>query len=169
MRCSLFYFEVIRIDSIRLVIDDGVLERYNKHYFNIHTKARIPPIKHPYHESINSWMIMNRPEMNGLKQKWKEFIKWFVAEQGYANLRIAKCELSQSIYYPTRRRHDIDNSVPKFILDGLVESGMIVDDDSTHITKLVLQCGTDATHPRTELLFTIIEEQTEDLRNGKQD
>lgn len=158
---------MVIINSIKLVIDDEVLGRYNEYYFCLHTKARIPPIKHPYHESINSWMIMKRPAMNGLKQKWKDFIKWFIEEQGYANLRIEKCELSQSIYYPTNRRHDIDNSVPKFILDGLVESGMIVDDDSKHITKLVMQCGTDRTHPRTELMFTIINELKEDLPNGK--
>ncbi|MBP5463309.1 MAG: hypothetical protein J6Y20_14480 [Lachnospiraceae bacterium] len=93
--------------------------------------------------------------MNGLKQKWKDFIKWFVEDQGYANLRIEKCEISQSIYYPTNRRHDTDNSVPKFVLDGLVESGMIVDDDCKHITKLTLQCFTDTDNPRTELLLTI--------------
>lgn len=100
---------------------------------------------------------MKRPAMNGLKQKWKDFIKWFVFDQGYANLRIEKCELSQSIFYPTNRRHDIDNTVPKFILDGLVESGMIIDDDCKHITKLTLQCGTDTINPRTELVFNVQE------------
>lgn len=98
---------------------------------------------------------MKRPAMNGLKQRWKDFIKWFVEDQGYTNLRIEKCEISQTIYYPTDRRHDVDNSTPKFVLDGLVESGMIVDDDSKHITKLTLQCGVDEECPRTELLFTI--------------
>lgn len=93
--------------------------------------------------------------MNALKQKWKDFIKWFVTEQGYANLRIEECEISQTIYYPNNRRHDIDNSVPKFVLDGLVESGMIVDDDSLHITKLKLMCKVDVEHPRTELRIMI--------------
>ena len=147
--------EVIYIETIKLVIDNDVLNRYTKYYFGIHTRAKVPPIKHPYHESINFWMIMKRPAMNGLKQKWKDFIKWFVEDQGYANLHIEQCELSQSIYYPTNRRHDLDNSVPKFLLDGLVESGMVVDDDCKHITKLTLQCFTDAKHPRTELIFTL--------------
>lgn len=121
----------------------------------MHQKAKKKPIPRPYHESINVWMIMKRPAMNGLKQKWKDFIKWFVEEQGYTNLRIEKCEISQTIYYPTNRRHDIDNSTPKFLLDGLVESGILVDDDSKHITKLTLSCDVDAKNPRTELLFTI--------------
>ena len=143
-------------NNILMVIDNAVLDAYSQHYFSIHTKAKKRPIKAPYHESINTWMIMKRPAMNSLKQRWKDFIKWFVEEQGYANLRIEKCEISQTIYYPTNRRHDIDNSVPKFVLDGLVESGMVVDDDSDHITKLVLQCGVDIDHPRTELLLTVM-------------
>lgn len=140
-------------EDILLIIDNGVLDSYAEYYFSIHPKAKNKPIKHPYHESINTWMIMKRHAMNHLKQRWKDFIKWFVNEQGYANLRIEKCEISQTIFYPTNRRHDIDNSVPKFVLDGLVESEMIVDDDSKHITKLTLQCGYDPEHPRTELLI----------------
>ena len=143
-------------DSILLVIDSNALSRYETHYFSIHTRASKKPIKHPYHESINAWMIMKRPMMNALKQKWKEFICFFVNEQGYSNLRIEKCEIHQTVYYPNNRRHDIDNSVPKFILDGLVESGMILDDDSKHITKLTLECRTDSNNPRTEILITLL-------------
>lgn len=137
------------------MIDNKVLDRYCEYYFLLHPRATKKPIKQPYHESINVWMILKRPAMNALKQKWKDFIKWFVTEQGYANLRIEECEISQTIYYPNNRRHDIDNSVPKFVLDGLVESGMIVDDDSLHITKLKLMCKVDVEHPRTELRIMI--------------
>ena len=142
-----------------MVIDDDVLREYDKHYFSIHTKASKRPIPQPYHESINQWMIMRRPMMNSLKQKWKDFIKWLVESKGYSNLRIEKCEIFQIVLYPNNRRHDIDNSVPKFIIDGLVESGMIVDDDCSHITKLVLQCGVDKEWPRTELIINILDNQ----------
>lgn len=134
-----------------MIIDNGVIGEYEKYYFSIHKKAKKKPIPFPYHESINQWMIMKRPMMNSIKQKWKNFIIWFVGNKGYANLHIKECEISQVIFYPNNRRHDIDNSVPKFILDGLVESGMIIDDDCKHITKLILQCGTDVEYPRTEL------------------
>ena len=60
------------------------------------------------------------------------------------------------VYYPTNRRHDIDNSVPKFILDGLTESGMIIDDDSSHITRLTLECYVDKENPRTELTIKLL-------------
>lgn len=99
---------------------------------------------------------MKRPMMNALKQRWKDFIRLFVDEQGYSNLRIEKCEVRQIIYYPTNRGHDTDNSTPKFILDGLVESGMIIDDDAEHITKLPLECSVDKGCPRTELYITIL-------------
>lgn len=140
--------------TISLMIDKDVLDTYSSYYFKQHPKAKKKPIKYPYHESINVWMIMKRPMMNSLKQKWKDFICWFVKEQGYANLHIENCEISQVVYYPNNRRHDIDNSVPKFILDGLVESGMVVDDDCKHITKLTLQCNIDTEHPRTEIVIT---------------
>lgn len=100
---------------------------------------------------------MKRPMMNALKQRWKDFIRWYVEEQGYANLRIEKCEVHQMIYYPTNRRHDVDNTTPKFILDGLVEGGMIVDDDEKHIVRLTLECGVDANYPHTDLYIHILE------------
>lgn len=158
----------MKCKNIKLVIDDSVLDRYEQYYFSVHPKAQRKPIPFPYHESINAWMIMTRPMMNALKQRWKSFIRWFVEEQGYTNLRIKTCEISQKIYYPNNRRHDIDNSTPKFVLDGLVESGMIIDDDNKHITKLTLECGTDIEHPRTEITIKVMSlEKTEEISNGK--
>lgn len=148
-------------DTILLTIDNDTLLRYDKYYFERHPKAYKRPIQHPYHESINAWMIMKRPMMNALKQKWKDFICYFIEEQGYSNLRIDRCEIHQTVYYSTNRRHDVDNSTPKFLLDGLVESGMIQDDDSKHITKLTLECKTDAENPRTEILITLLPQEKE--------
>lgn len=146
-----------KVRSILLTIDNATLGRYTEYYFTIHPKAQKKPIPRPYHESINTWMIMKRPAMNNLKQKWKDFIFWFINDQGYENLRIEQCEIVQTIYYPTNRRHDIDNGVPKFLLDGFVNSQMIVDDDCKHITKLTMMCKVDADNPRTELLINIFE------------
>lgn len=139
--------------EIKIVIDNEALIKYQQFYFQIHTKAKNIPIPHPYHESINSWMIMRRPQMNALKQRWKDFIIWLINENGLADMHIDKCELEFTTYYATNRRHDIDNSVPKFILDGFVGSGFIVDDDYKHITKLTLMCDCDASNPRTEIII----------------
>lgn len=138
-----------------LVIDDDVIARYEEYYFREHPRASVKPIKQPYHESMNVWMILKRPMMNALKQKWKSFIAWFVEDQGYANLLIEKCEIRFDTYYATDRRHDTDNSCPKFIIDGLVDGGLIVDDDSKHIEKLTLCCYTDRERPRTEIHIMI--------------
>ena len=100
---------------------------------------------------------MKRPMMNALKQKWKDFIQWFIENQGYTNLRIDKCDIQVKTYYKTNRRHDVDNSVIKFVLDGFVESGFIIDDDSKHITSLTLECYVDKDNPRTEIDILINE------------
>lgn len=143
-------------EQYTLVIDNYVLEDYEDYYFSVHPKARKKPIAHPYHESINQWMIMKRPMMNALKGRWKDFIAWYVKDQGYANLRIEKCEICVTTYYHTQRRHDTDNSTPKFILDGLCEGGFIVDDDMEHIQSLTLKCGIDTKNPRTEILVKVL-------------
>ena len=138
-------------ENIKLIITKYTLEEYEKSYFKKHSKAKKKPIEHPYHPSINQWMIMKRPMMNALKQRWKDFIIWFVENQGYSNLHIEKCEMIFTTYYSTNRRHDVDNSTPKFILDGFSESGLISDDDSTHLKKLTLICNVDKDNPRTEI------------------
>lgn len=142
--------------TLKLVIDNNTLNSYERMYFKLHPKATKKPIENPYHPLMNVWMIMKRPMMNDLKQKWKDFIVWFIKEQGYANLHIERCEMKFTTYYKTNRRHDVDSSSPKFILDGFTESGFVVDDDSQHITSLTLQCFVDKENPRTEIEITNI-------------
>lgn len=89
--------------------------------------------------------------MNALKQKWKAFIIWLIEAKGLSDMRIDACEIEYTTYYPTNRRHDLDNYTPKFINDGLVESGFLIDDDSKHLRKITLLCGVDKENPRTEI------------------
>ncbi|MDF2700898.1 MAG: hypothetical protein K0Q49_2462 [Haloplasmataceae bacterium] len=144
-------------DTIKLVIDNKVLSDYEKHYFCVHPKAKKKPIDQPYHPSINTWMIMKRPMMNALKQRWKDFMVWFVDYCGYTNLHINKCEMIFTTYFKTKIRHDTDNTVPKFLLDGLSESGFIIDDDSKHLTSLTLRCDYDNENPRTVIEIKIFD------------
>lgn len=141
-----------------ITIDGAAVDEYAKHYFVEHPRAKKRPIAHPYHPSINEWMIMKRPMMNALKQKWKDFMVWLVTSQGYANLRIEKCDIEVITYYATNRPHDVDNSVIKFILDGFVDAGLVVSDDSKHVLSLKLQCGVDRDNPRTEIKIIAAEE-----------
>ena len=147
---------VNEVENMRLVIDNNTLEKYEQFYFRLHPKATKRPIDKPIHPLLNQWMIMKRPMMNALKQRWKDFIVWFIKERGYANLHIDKCEMKFTTYYKTNRRHDVDAASPKFILDGFTESGFIIDDDSTHLISLTLECYVDKEYPRTEIEITNI-------------
>lgn len=139
------------INIIKIIINNNTISEYEKYYFKQHPRATKRPIENPYHPLMNQWMIMKRPMMNTLKQKWKEFTKWIVENQGYSNLHIERCEMKFVTYYKTNRRHDVDAACPKFILDGFAESGFIIDDDSKHLTSLILECYVDKDNPRTEI------------------
>ena len=139
------------INIIKIIINNNTISEYEKYYFKQHPRATKRPIENPWHPLMNQWMIMKRPMMNSLKQKWKEFTKWIVENQGYSNLHIERCEMKFVTYYKTNRRHDVDAACPKFILDGFAESGFIIDDDSKHLTSLILECYVDKDNPRTEI------------------
>ena len=140
-----------------ITIDEETLDKYATHYFELHPKARKRPINKPHHPSINTWMIMPRPQMNGEKQKWKDFIVWLVEQYGYTNLQLDLYEMYVKVYMPTKRRSDPDNQSPKFILDGLVESGMLVDDDGEHMKRISISTRYDKHHPRTEIEIWVID------------
>ncbi len=143
---------------LKLILDNNVLEKYNKYYFSLYPKRKKVPIERPLHPSINVWMIMQRPAMNNLKQIWKDFCKWWVNELGYQNYKLEKFEMTFITYMPTRRRSDPDNMSPKFIMDGFTESGFIIDDDGSHLKALTLKTDYDKENPRTEIYVKILEE-----------
>lgn len=139
---------------IKLTLDQKVLDAYNKYYFIEHPKAKKIPIEHCYHPSINTWCILPRIQMNALKQKWKDFVKFWMKLEKLENRQLDNFDIVQTVFFNTKRRHDVDNTVAKFILDGFTESGFIVDDDEKHLHSLTLKTGYDKENPRTE--FEII-------------
>lgn len=143
-------------ETLKLVIDNSVLEKYEKYYFNKHPRAKKKPIEAPYHPSTNRWMIMQRPAMNDLKQKWKDFIVWFINDLGYQDMKIDNCEVEVTTYRKINREFDLDNTTIKFIQDGFVESGLLVDDNYKILKKLTLMGGIDKENPRTEIIIKIL-------------
>ncbi len=141
----------IKNNYLKLILDDNVLSRYNDFYFRKYPKRKKVPIERPMHPSINTWMILQRPAMNGLKQIWKDFIKWWVIDLDLVGLQLDKYEMKFTTYMPTRRRSDPDNMTPKFIMDGFTEAGFIVDDDGAHLLALTLATDYDKEYPRTEI------------------
>ena len=104
--------------SIILTIDQKTLDLYTKYYFLEHPRAKKIPIEKPWHPSINTWMILPRIQMNALKQKWKEFVKFWVKINKMDNRQLDDFDLIVTVFFNTKRRHDVDNQIPKFILDG---------------------------------------------------
>lgn len=141
---------------LKLVLDYEVLNRYNAYYFKQYPRRKKVPIERPLHPSINTWMILRRPEMNNLKQTWKEFCQWWINDLGYQDYKLDKYEMTFITYMPTKRRSDPDNMSPKFIMDGFTESGFIVDDDGLHLKALTLKTDYDKENPRTEIYVKIL-------------
>lgn len=136
---------------MKIIIDQNVVDEYNNLYFATHPRATKKRIDHPYHPSVNVWCIKTRIEMNAIKQNWKDFIVWLVKKCGAENLRLDNVAITYDIYHPSKRRTDPDNYTPKFIHDGFVEAGLLVDDDREHLRSLTIRCHVDKDNPRTEI------------------
>ena len=140
----------------KLIMDQKLIDEYNKYYFKKYPRARKPAIDKPRHPLLNSWMILSRVQMNNLKQKWKFFGIWWIKKLGYDGLMLDRFTMTITTYMPTRRRSDCDNTVPKFLLDSFTEAGFIIDDDYKHLEELTLRMGYDKEYPRTEIIIKTI-------------
>lgn len=141
---------------IKLILDQDVLDRYYREYFRKFPKRKKRFIERPLHPSINTWMILQRPAMNNLKQQWHDFIDWWVHDLHLENEHLDRFKMKFTTYMPTKRCSDPDNTVPKFILDGFTDAGFIVDDCGTHLKELALSTDYDKDHPRTEIEVEIL-------------
>jgi len=147
--------------NYKIIIDKTIIESYGNYYKKLHPRSVKHPLAKnkkstlkPIYPSINEWMVMLRPQMNAVKQNWKDFICWVVSKYGFENEQLKSVKITIRIYQPTRREFDLDNYAPKFVFDGLVESGMLIDDNVNVIKKLTLEGGYDKDNPRTEIEIT---------------
>ncbi len=64
--------------------------------------------------------------------------------------------VSVAIFYATRRRRDEDNAMGslKSYYDGIVDSGLVADDDKKNMTRTMPDLLFDDTHPRVEMILT---------------
>lgn len=126
---------------IKIIIDENLLNTYyNNYYFIKYPKRKKKPIEEPSFPTLNSWIILNRMAMNQLKQQWKEFGEWVISYYNYKNLNINKCSICFEHTFKTKKRRDPDNYIPKFFLDAMVSSNMIIDDSLNVIEHLSLVC-----------------------------
>lgn len=146
--------ELINIGKqYKLIFDDNILNKYLNYYFKKYPRRHKAPIDSPLHPSINKWFVMKRPQMNDLKQKWKEFTVWVVKYYGYENLNIQHAKVTYKFYFKTKHRQDCDNRSPKFVFDGLTEANVIEDDDFKHVNPLLIYGEYDKKHPRMEIII----------------
>ena len=120
---------------IKIIIDENLLNTYyNSYYFIKYPKRKKKLITEPLFPTLNSWIILNRMAINQLNQKWKEFGEWVINYYGYNNLNIDECCLTFEHTFYVKKRRDTDNYIPKFFLDAMVSSKMLVD-DSINVIK----------------------------------
>ena len=69
-----------------------------------------------------------------------------------------KVIVSAAFYYKTKRRRDQDNAMAalKAAYDGVVDAGVVVDDDYEHMKRGVPTFSYDKKHPRVALTITRI-------------
>ncbi len=139
------------MNEIKIIIDNNILEKYNEYYFDKYPRRKNIPIKKPIPPSLNAWMVMRRFQMNNQKQVWKEFGEWLVNYNGYENMMIEKCNIEIEYYFDSKRKHDADNYTPKNLFDSFTVSGLLVDDDFSHVESLTIKGNYSKENPRTEI------------------
>ena len=104
----------------------------------------IPPSNNKFIGKNQRWQYQDE------KKKWARIIQLFCVPRPREPLK--KSKVTIIYYFKDRRRRDPDNYSGKFILDGLVRSGIIID-DSFDCIDLYLRGDVDKNNPRTEILI----------------
>ena len=142
----------------KFILDQDLVDEYNKVYFKKNPRAKKPFLTKPRHPTLNEWTIMRRPFANALKQRWKEFGVWWCKKLGYDGLMLDRVKVSITVYQPHHRRGDIDNfCTMKFLWDAFTEAKFWVDDDYTHVTEIVSRMDYDKDNPRTEIIVRTVD------------
>ena len=109
-----------------------------------------PPSLNRFMGRTSSW------EYRNAKKEWTNAVAWLAKKQAPPKpYRMA--DVTLLYYFPTRIRHDADNYCGKFLLDGLTQAGVIIDDDLSHI-HLHIGGDHDKENPRTVITVIGIEE-----------
>lgn len=102
----------------------------------------IPPSYNKYNGRKNVWQYRED------KKLWQQYI--FAYCRPRPDKPFARAKVTITYYFKTRGRRDPDNYSGKFILDGLVRCGVLVDDSFGNI-DLALRARHDKQNPRTEI------------------
>jgi len=141
------------MSEIKITIDNDVIDKYTKFYFDKYPRRKKKPITKPIPPSLNEWMIMPRFKMNHSKQTWKEFGLWLVEYYGLENRKLKKCKIIIEYFFGSKGKRDADNYTPKNLFDSFTVAGLLVDDDFNHVESLTIKANYSKDNPRTEIVF----------------
>jgi Holliday junction resolvase RusA-like endonuclease len=108
----------------------------------------IPPSDNKFKGRNNVW------EYRELKKEWLDIVMTVCRPR--PKIPIQKSIVTITYFFKTKARHDPDNYSGKFILDGLVQGGIIAD-DSFFCIELRLRGGYDKMNERTEIVVEGVE------------
>lgn len=111
-----------------------------------YTFPGIPPSNNRFIGRRNNW------EYNKVKKQWEALIAYCCRNKPPKPLE--RVEICIEYFFPTKRRRDPDNYGGKMLFDGLVKSGIIIDDSFTVIEDIRYRHNYDKTNPRTEITIT---------------
>lgn len=113
-------------------------------------------------EGNRHWISLNHRDhyrARAAKTKaWREYTRVLTHTSSIPAL--TRATITGHIYKPHKRRYDPHNLFPtmKAIVDGIVDAGVLEDDDHTHLTVALTHGGIDRSQP-PHLIITITEEQ----------
>jgi len=88
-------------------------------------------------------------------KSYRKKAKAEVDSQVIGDLGWEKAIVSTTFFHATDRRRDDINSLAmmKSAIDGVVDSGLLLDDDHKHLTTLPAKFDVDKEYPRVEMVF----------------
>ena len=102
------------------------------------------------HPSINEWTKWHWTKIHKVKKSFENDIGWLAGK--YGQPKLSNCDVKIIYTFSTNRKRDKDNYTPKFIMDGLVKSEIISDDNTDEVyLNWVIKQGSEE---QTEIIVT---------------
>lgn len=110
--------------------------------------------------SINKWRTMNHYEEANQKRDWENIViqeTWAQLKRHQRKTFQNKTLCTYTYFFPNTHRHDPSNYSPKWIEDGLVKAGILIDDSFDHVDLRIRKGGVDRVNPRVEITIEEID------------